>query len=158
DYLEDIDNRQDINEYKIVSFSQDEKTYSSVAYEKAENSKFIDAIMGYDKLPLSERSGFQDYAQDVAVSTFVFQHQDKSMFPQDEHYITLAIAMRRKRLHLLAPEESELLEVAKRRMNILSTNSNVKTIVTDKLDRAKKKVGQISNNDPLFITYQEKIN
>lgn len=156
-YIEGVSKQQGINEYHIRPIAQKDKTAASIGYERAENSKYIEGIMGYDTTPLTERKGFLEYATHVEIAIRAFENMDKSSYPSDEHYHTLAVAQRRKKTHLLAPEEEKLLDVAQRRIKILSTNPKLKTIVDDKIDKAKRKVSQISNTDILFITYQDKI-
>lgn len=156
-YVEGSSKKQDINEYTIKSIAQKNKTIASIAYEKAENSKYYDGVLGYDKTPLSKRKGFFEYANQVEVATWAFENTDKKVYPMDDHYYTLAVVQRRKKTHLLAPEEQKLLEVAQLRIKILSTNEKLKAIVQDKVERAKYKVSQISKTDILFVTYQEKI-
>lgn len=156
-YIEGASKQQDINEYHIRPIAQKDKTVASIGYERAENSKYIEGIMGYDTTPLAERKGFLEYAVQVEIAIRAFENMDKSFYPSDEHYYTLAIAQRRKKTHLLAPEEEKLLEVAQRRIKILSTNEKLKAIVQDKIERAKYKVSLISKTDILFITYQDKI-
>lgn len=156
DYLKDDSKRQDINEYSIKPIAFEAKTTASKVYEKAEISKNYERVLGYGKTPLSKRKGFLEYARQVSVATLAFQNTDKNFYPKDDHYYAVAIAQRRKQYHILAPEEIELLEAAKLRMKILSTNPKLKSIVYDKIEKAKKKVSQIANTDILFITYQEK--
>lgn len=156
-YVEGSSKKQDINEYTIKPIAQKNKTLASLAYEKAESSKYFDGILGYDKAPLSKRSGFFEYANQVAIATWAFENPDKSIYPDNDHYYTVAIAQRRQKTHLLSPEEKHLLEVAQRRIKILSTNEKLKGIVHDKTERAKKLVSEISKTDILFITYQDKI-
>lgn len=156
-YVEGSSKKQDINEYTIKPIAQKNKTIASIAYEKAENSKYYDGVLGYDETPLSKREGFYEYANQVVIATWAFENPDKTIYPENDHYYTLAIAQRRKKTHLLAPEEEKLLEVAQRRIKILSTNEKLKTIVQDKVERAKYKVSLISKTDILFITYQDKI-
>ena len=156
-YIEGSSKKQEINEYTINPIAYEDKTMASLAYEKAERSKYFDGILGYDKTPLAERKGFFEYANQVVVATWAFENKDKNFYPHNDHYCALAIAQRRQKTHLLAPEEEQLIEVAQRRIKILSTNEKLKTIVQDKTERAKKLVSQISNTDILFITYQEKI-
>ncbi|MGE7948942.1 hypothetical protein [Lysinibacillus sp. NPDC093688] len=156
-YIEGSSKQQGINEYHIKPIPQGSKTLASISYEKAANSKYMDGIMGYDSTPLNERKGMQEYAYQVDEAIKAFENMDKKFFPNDEHYYPVAIAVRRKKTHLLAPEEEKLLEVAERRIKILSTNEKLKTIVDDKIEKAKRKVSQISNTDILFITYQDKI-
>ncbi len=156
-YIEGSSKKQDINEYSIKPIEQKDKTMASIAYEIAENSKYYDGVLGYDKTPLSKRKGFFEYANQVEVATWAFENTDKNVYPMDDHYYTLAVVQRRKKTHLLAPEEQKLLEVAQRRIKILSTNEKLKAIVQDKVERAKYKVSQISKTDILFVTYKEKI-
>lgn len=156
-YIEGSSKKQDINEYTIKPIEQKDKTMASIAYENAENSKYYDGVLGYDNTPLAERKGFYEYANQVVIATWAFENPDKSIYPENDHYYTVAIAQRRKKTHLLAPEEEKLLEVAQRRIKILATNEKLKAIVNDKIERAKKLVSLISKNDILFVTYQEKI-
>ncbi|MFT9820587.1 hypothetical protein [Lysinibacillus sp. NPDC056185] len=155
-YIEGVSKQQDINEYHIRSIAQKDKTIASIGYERAENSKNIEGIMGYDTTPLAERKGFLEYAAHVEIAIRAFENMDKSFYPSDEHYHTLAIAQRRNKTHLLAPEEQKLLEVALRRIKILSTNEKLKAIVQEKVERAKYKVSQLSKTDILFVTFQDK--
>ncbi len=157
DYIQGASKKQNINEYTIKPIAQQDKTMASIAYEKAENSKYLDGMLGYDKKPLAKRDGFFEYANQVELATFVFGNMDKSFYPEDDHYYAVAIAQRRQSTHLLAPEEQELLKVAAHRIKVLSTNERLKAIVQDKFERAKKRVSQISKTDILFITYQDKI-
>ena len=156
-YIEGISKQQEVNEYHIKPIPQGSKTLASISYEKAANSKYMDGIMGYDSTPLSGRKGMQEYAVQVDEAIRAFENMDKSFFPNDEHYHTLAVVQRRKKTHLLAPEEEKLREVAERRIKILSTNEKLKGIVQEKIERAKYKVSQIGKNDILFITYRDKI-
>lgn len=156
-YIEGSSKKQDINEYTIKPIEQKDKTMASIAYENAENSKYYDRVLGYDKTPLSKRKGFFDYAIQVEIATWAFENPDKTTYPENDHYYTLAITQRRKKTHLLAPEEEKLLDVAQRRIKILSTNEKLKVIVNDKIERAKNQVSKISKTDILFETYQEKI-
>ncbi len=156
-YVEGSSKNQEINEYTIKPIEQKDKTMASIAYENAENSKYYDGVLGYDKTPLAERKGFYEYANQVVIATWAFENPDKTIYPENDHYYTVAIAERRKKTHLLAPEEEKLLEVAQRRIKILSTNEKLKAIVQDKIERAKKLVNQISKTDILFVTYQDKI-
>lgn len=156
DYLNDSSKRQNINEYTVKPIAYEVKTMASKAYEKAELSKNYERVLGYRKTSLFKRQGFLEYANQVSVATWAFQNTDKNFYPEDDHYYAVAIAQRRKMYHILAPEEIELLEVAKLRIKILSTNQKLKSIVDDKIDKAKKKVSQIANTDILFITYQDK--
>lgn len=154
-YIEGSSKQQEINEYSIIPIQQKDKTLATLSYESAKSSKYIEGIMGYDTTPLAERKGFLEYATHVEIAIRAFENMDKSSYPCDEHYHTLAVAQRRKKTHLLAPEEEKLLDVAQRRIKILSTNPKLKTIVDDKIDKAKRKVSQISKTDMLFVTYQE---
>lgn len=156
-YVEGSTKKQDINEYTIKPIAQKDKTMASIAYEKTENSKYYDGVLGYDEIPLSKRKGFFEYANQVVIATWAFENPDKTIYPENDHYYTLAIAQRRKKTHLLAPEEEKLLEVAQRRIKILSTNEKLKAIVQEKIEWAKYKVSLISKTDILFITYQDKI-
>lgn len=156
-YVDGSSRKQDINEYTINPIAYEDKTMASIAYDKAESSKYYDGILGNDKIPLSQRTGFIEYANQVEVATWAFENMDKGFYPDNDHYYTLAITQRRQKHHLLAPEEIKLLEVAQRRIKILSTNEKLKGIVHDKTERAKKLVSQISKTDILFITYQDKI-
>ena len=156
-YIEGSSKKQNINEYTIKPIAQQDKTMASVAYEIAENSKYFDEMLGYDKAPLAIRRGFFEYANQVELAKWAFGNMDKSFYPEDDHYYAVAIAQRRQRIHLLAPEEHELLKMAANRIKILSTNERLKVIVQDKLERAKKRVSQICKTDILFITYQDKI-
>ncbi|MFJ7663911.1 hypothetical protein ACIQXW_16190 [Lysinibacillus sp. NPDC097162] len=156
-YIDGVSKQQEVNEYHINPIPQEFKTLASISYENAANSKYMDGIMGYDSTPLSGRKGMQEYAVQVDEAIKAFENMDKSFFPNDEHYYTLAVVQRRKKTHLLAPEEEKLLEVAERRIKILSTNGKLKGIVQEKIERAKYKVSQISKTDILFVTYQDKI-
>lgn len=156
DYLQDNSKRQEINEYTVKPIAYEDKTMASKVYERAELSKTYERVLGYDKIPLHKRNGFFEYAEQVVLATLAFQNMDKNFYPEDDHYYAVAIAQRREKLHILAPEEIELLEAAKLRMKILSTNQKLKTIVEDKVEKAKKKVSQIASTDILFITYQDK--
>lgn len=156
-YIDGSSKKQDINEYTIKPIAHEDKTLASLAYEKAESSKYFDGILGYDKIPLSQRNGFFEYANQVEVATWAFENKDKKFYPEDDHYYAVANAQRRQKTHLLAPEELKLIEVAQLRIKILSTNAKLKTIVDDKVEKAKRKVSQISKTDILFITYQDKI-
>lgn len=156
-YIEGSSKQQEVNEYHIKPIPQGSKTLASISYEKAANSKYMDGIMGYDSTPLSERKGMQEYAYQVDEAIRAFENMDKKFFPNDEHYYPVAIAVRRKKTHLLAPEEEKLLDVAQRRIKILSTNPKLKTIVDDKVEKANRKVSQISKTDILFVTHQDKI-
>ncbi|MFJ7407168.1 MULTISPECIES: hypothetical protein [unclassified Lysinibacillus] len=156
-YIDGVSKQQEVNEYHINPIPQESKTLASISYENAANSKYMDGIMGYDSTPLSGRKGMQEYAVQVDEAIKAFENMDKSFFPNDEHYYTLAVVQRRKKTHLLAPEEEKLLEVAERRIKILSTNGKLKGIVQEKIERAKYKVSQISKTDILFVTYQDKI-
>lgn len=156
-YIDGVSKQQEVNEYHINPIPQGSKTLASISYENAANSKYMDGIMGYDSIPLSGRKGMQEYAVQVDEAIRVFENMDKSFFSNDEHYYTLAVVQRRKKTHLLAPEEEKLLEVAERRIKILSTNEKLKGIVQEKIERAKYKVSQISKSDILFVTHQDKI-
>lgn len=156
-YIGGSSKKQDINEYTIKPIAHENKTLASIAYEKAESSKYFDGVLGYDKTPLAQRKGFFEYANQVEIANWAFENTDKNSYPENDHYYAVAIVQRRQKQHVLAPEELKLLEVAQRRIKVLSTNSRLKMIVEDKVERAKKLVNQLSSNDILFITYQDKI-